>query len=213
MGLPERREKESDNAYNALLDYCQMGAGRSLSSLVNRYQTVSKSLPPTKRITTLKQWSSRYEWQARTAAYDADIKAEAEEKLKAHRLAVLEEGFALDFERVRALKRLAALLESEVYEDEKRWVPDVKSIGAGQYAVQVDIVRFNPAIIDQFRGTLDDIAKEVGGRKTKIEATGANGEPLQFNTVIALSAEQELAEWRKQQQQTIAAQSSTTNAA
>ena len=32
--------------------------------------------------------------------------------------------------------------------------------------------------IEQFRGVLDDIAKETGGRIKKSEFTGANGSPL-----------------------------------
>jgi hypothetical protein len=44
-------------------------------------------------------------------------------------------------------------------------VPDVKSIGSGEFAERVDLVRFNAALLEQFRGTLDDIAQEVGQRK------------------------------------------------
>jgi len=45
------------------------------------------------------------------------------------------------------------------------WLPDVKEVG-GQV---VDIERFNAAIVDQYRGALDDIAKEVGGRKGTLQ--------------------------------------------
>lgn len=180
--LPDRRATETKPAYAALCDYCQMGAGRSLAALLDRYQTATKP-PPTKREKTLKDWSRFNEWQARAGAYDKAVAEAMEQALQAKRREVMEEGLALDFERVRALKRLADLLESEVYEEDKRWVPDVKGIGKGEDFERVDIVRFNPAVIDQFRGTLDDIAKEVGDRKQKTELTGKDGGPIEHKAV------------------------------
>lgn len=196
--LPDGLPGESGKAHSALIDYCQMGPGRSLSTLAERYRRVPKPVPPTVRLNTLKEWSVRFKWQERTAAYDAGVQAAAEADLRELRRAVLEEGLALDYERVQLLKDLAGLLRTEVFEEAKHWVTDVKVIGYGESAEQVDIVRFNAPLIEQLRGTLDDIAKEVGGRKTKIEATGANGGPLEFNAVIAMTAERELADWRQE---------------
>ena len=59
----------------------------------------------------------------------------------------------------------------EVFEEEKRWVPDVKSIGSGLDAERVDIVRFNEGIINQLRGVLSDIAAEVGDRRQQSQNT------------------------------------------
>lgn len=59
----------------------------------------------------------------------------------------------------------------EVFEEDKRWLPDVKSIGAGEFAERVDIVRFNEGIINQLRGTLADLAAEVGDRKQQNQNT------------------------------------------
>lgn len=57
------------------------------------------------------------------------------------------------------------------------WLKDVKQIGRGDDAERVDIVRFNSALFEQFRGLLDDLAKETGGRVTKTEnKTALEGE-------------------------------------
>ena len=58
------------------------------------------------------------------------------------------------------------------------WVPDVKVVGTGDAAEVVDIERFNGALLREFRETLNDIAKEVGGRIAKTELSGAAGGAL-----------------------------------
>jgi hypothetical protein len=55
------------------------------------------------------------------------------------------------------------------------WVPDVKQIGSGADAERVDIEHFNSAIISEYRATLDDIAKETGGRVQKQQTDLTSG--------------------------------------
>ncbi len=179
--VPEQGAGENKKAYAAFCDYARLGAGRSLSLLVKTYQTATKPLPPTKRITTLKEWSSKYHWQVRVAAYDKAIQAELEAAAAARRREVMESGLALDFERTRELKRLAVLLLEEIHTEEKRWLPDVKQIGSGAFAERVDIVRFNAALIEQFRGTLNDIALEKNERKQNIQHSGPGGGPIEVD--------------------------------
>ena len=104
-------------------------------------------------------------------------------------------GLALDYERVRKLKRLADFLEAQIYEQSepdpltgKRayhnvWVPDVKILGKGDLAEVVDIERFNSALFTQFRETLNDLAKEVGQRVQKQEHSGSDGGALTVRVV------------------------------
>lgn len=54
----------TDKAAEAFADYVDLGPKRSLEALVDRYKFASKPVP-TKRINTLKDWSSKYQWQAR----------------------------------------------------------------------------------------------------------------------------------------------------
>lgn len=49
------------------------------------------------------------------------------------------------------------------------WLRDYKQIGSGEFAEKVEIYRFNAALVSEYRAALDDIAKEVGGRKQKVD--------------------------------------------
>jgi hypothetical protein len=119
-------------------------------------------------------WKRRFEefnWKARAEAWDQyisyKIAAEAEEK-------ALSSGYALRFKRVESLNQLAELLLDELFTEDKRWLPDVKQIGGGEFAERVDIVRFNSPLIEQFRKTLDDLAAEMGERVKGIAAQNLN---------------------------------------
>jgi hypothetical protein len=161
-------------------DWLRLGPGRSLPELLTAYTKIHQNTPPTESVDTLKSWAARYGWAERAAAYDNNLEARKDER----RAKVMEAGIALDYERVVKLKRLAAFLEGQIYEQGEEgkyhnvWLPDVKQVGSGLTAERVDLERFNAPLIGEFRATLDDIAKEVGGRKVKQEITGADGGPL-----------------------------------
>lgn len=169
----ERQADETDNAVIACNDFLRLGPGRSLPLVLEKYTAQSQGKPPTKSLSTLKIWSMRFEWTARAREYDIAWEAAKD----AERDAVLRAGLALDYERVRKLTRLAEYLEGEIYatnEDGQHhnvWLHDVKQIGSGETAERVDIVRFNTGLIDQYRATLDDLAKETGGRIHKTDIT------------------------------------------
>lgn len=82
----------------------------------------------------------------------------------------LKEGYALKENRVFKLSILAALLEKDLLGG-FIWLDQVKGVGSGDIAEIVDYEEFNAAEIAQYRGVLDDIAKEVGGRINKIDHT------------------------------------------
>lgn len=184
-GVP--KENESSKAVQAFNDYARMGPGRSLRKLARKYNKTQRTTTPTTSFDTLGKWSTEFEWQLRASAYDAELEAEKNEK----RRQVFEQGLALDYERVTKLKRLASFLEKQIldeiqaptyasaegapytpppgFENYKVWLPDVKQIGSGEDATRVDIVRFNAALISEFRAALDDLAKETGGRRQKVD--------------------------------------------
>lgn len=161
----KRQPRESHIAVQACNDFLRLGPGRSLPDLLARYTANDQESPPTASMGTLKQWSARFDWQARAALYDAGIERETNQVVERRRRAVMEEGLGLNEERVKSLKSLAALLNDYLDEEERIWLPDVKQIGSGPSAERVDIVRFNAALIEQYRGVLGDLAAETGGRR------------------------------------------------
>lgn len=88
-------------------------------------------------------------------------------------------GLALRTERVRKLQQLAALMEKDLFGG-FLWTDQVKAIGAGKFTQIVDYEEFNTAEVQQYRGVLDDIAKEVGDRKQSSVNTNVQ---IDWNTV------------------------------
>lgn len=202
----ERQPKETDAAVLACNDYLRLGIGRSLRGLLAIYRQQTDSRPPTVRERTLALWSTEFNWQERASAYDAQQDAVRTAEINRIRT----EGLAAEHERIRRLTRLADDLEAQYYycgelDDDGNelaprpagdtvryelqagrrphlWVRDVKQIGGGEFARQVTIYRYNSQLVSDYRGVLDDIAKETGGRKSQHEISGPDGGaiPLTF---------------------------------
>jgi len=71
------QQRDNPNAEQAFLDFVEMGHGRSLEKLAAEYHARTEPVP-TKQLSRLKIWSSRYGWQARLGEA---ISARAEAKL------------------------------------------------------------------------------------------------------------------------------------
>jgi len=78
------------------------------------------------------------------------------------------EGYALKEHRVYKLSLLAALIERDLLGG-MLWIDDVKGVGSGSIAEIVDFEEFNSAEVAAYRGVLDDIAKETGGRIKEVD--------------------------------------------
>lgn len=172
--------RETARAKQAWADYLSLGPGRSLETLLDRYQSATDS-PPTRRLKTLKDWSRTFGWQARLKTIADQVAREAAEREAEYRREIMEAGYGKREERVKALKELAGILFDELMQPDKRWCRDVKQIGSGEGAERVDVERFNAAEVEQFRGLLDDIAKEKGERKNVTELTGKDGGPIEVS--------------------------------
>jgi hypothetical protein len=167
----QRQERESDAAVVACNDYLRMGSGRSLSRLVAGYRgrTVGDPLaekPPTQRLPTLEEWSSKFEWQARASTYNAE--QDQAKTIEIQRLKT--EGLAAEHNRIAELDAMFSKMREEFIE-KGLWAEDIKISPNG---MQVKVKVFNKPMIDSMRGILDDIAKEVGGRKQQINQTNTN---------------------------------------
>jgi hypothetical protein len=102
----------------------------------------------------------------------------------------LVEGYALKENRVYKLSILAALLEKDLFGG-FIWTDQVKGVGSGDIAEIVDYEEFNSAEITQYRGILDDIAREVGGRVIKQDITAESRieiEAYNYDNAIAAIA-------------------------
>jgi len=165
----EKHKGETSKAIQACNDYLRMGPGRSLRALAREYHGNEQKLTPTQSLGTLGNWSTRYDWQSRAEAHDTELEA----RKNAEAEAVMQEGLALPHERVRMLKEMAADLQPQII-----WV----GVKRGK---EVKVIE--PAVVAQLRGTLDDLAKETGGRiaRSKSELSGS-----------VTNVEMTLAEWK-----------------
>lgn len=161
----EPKANETTRAIQACNDYLRMGPGRSLEKLRQSYVETTSEKPPTRTLRTLQNWSSAYGWVERAGLYDAQqeaIKTAEVERLRT-------EGLASDHERIRELNDIFQALKKVFNEGTGLWYKDTKLSAKGN-SVQVDV--FNKPLLDSMRGVLDDIAKEVGGRKVEVKHGG-----------------------------------------
>lgn len=103
--------------------------------------------------------------------YRKRLGVKVEELQEAGELDALKTGFAVKARRVESLNALAEQLEEELRGDNLLWIDRVRLAGGGRQAVRIDYEEFNEAGVRQFRGVLDDIAKEVGDRRQKHDVT------------------------------------------
>jgi hypothetical protein len=165
--------KETPRARQAWADYLAMGPDRSLARLhtlyVKRGQKRGASGAPTKRMSQLEAWSSKFGWQDRLRSLADQQVAAAEQAERVRIRMIMETGFAQAHERVAVLKELADCLLTDLRDPEKRWLRDIKGIGHGDNWTQIEIDRFNAGELEQLRALLDDIAKETGGRPKTVK--------------------------------------------
>ena len=156
----DRLPTESPRAYAAYCDYRDMGPQRSLEKVAQKC---------TKSVSLLRRWSSQLNWVKRASAHDTEEESFKRAARQAEIEKTMAEGYAQAHERIRDLNNLAIRLNKMLRKRKNIWLPDAKTVGAGEVATVFDFVRFNAPLIEQYRATLDDLAKETGGRVKKQE--------------------------------------------
>jgi hypothetical protein len=106
--------------------------------------------------------------RAQVDYYRKTRKVKLDELMASDDYDALKAGLALKVERVKRLTLLAALMEEDLFNG-VLWTTDVKMIGTGAFQERVEFEEFNAAEVQQYRGILDDIAKEMGDRTQKID--------------------------------------------
>lgn len=118
---------------------------------------------------------SLWSWRQRD-----DFKAAVAEMIEAFKNRALTEGFADKRERLRVLNMLGAGVLTELAKPGGFFREEVKIAANGEH---VSYQVFDKPKHDTLRGYLDDIASEMGERKTIAEVTGKDGEPLVLGLV------------------------------
>lgn len=179
-----RQTKEPALWFDRFQRYLLLGVTRSVyrAYMVERMET-ARTVTQIKKLnaqashrTGLPQsWraqSKRWNWSERAQQFDEAERTKRYAAYQARADEILTSGLALQFARIEELKQLAELLRDEVRDENKRWLPDAKQIGAGEFAERVDIVRFNAPLVQQLRETIADIAIEKGERTHGVKLSG-----------------------------------------
>jgi hypothetical protein len=120
MATVARQENDTPKSYAALCDYIAMGGARSLDTLAERYRSGADPAPPTRRLTSLKDWSRAQDWQARARAYDDSLAQEASAahtaayiaSLEAHRKRAQDAGEGVYIVAAKLLQRMNKELDT-----------------------------------------------------------------------------------------------------
>src|ERR671939_1776203 len=114
--------KEKAQALRAYSDYLAQTPLRSLERLAQTYQTQTEPGPPTRVLSTLKQWSTEHRWQERVLEHERQIAQEAAKKARQQRLQVVRAA------RGKGVEALALLTPAEL-----AWLPSAL-VGLLEYA-------------------------------------------------------------------------------
>ncbi len=150
--MPEQNDpQETPEAAAGYAEYAAMGQGRSLEGLVQ--QRVQNGSKASRRLATIKEWSSKYNWQERIKLYDAaQIERERVKRQKA--IDAMNDRHAMigTTQQAKAIEQIKALIEA-------------KSFGS-MAAVQ----------LLKLATDLERVAR--GAPTERSEVTGQDGEPL-----------------------------------
>jgi hypothetical protein len=130
--------RETNKARQAFEDYYNLGPGRSLRILHKQYCQQTDDKPPTVRLKTIALWSTELGWQDRIAERDLEI---AKTHLEVIKKKATETGYAVFWKRIHDL----GLIAERIYK-------------------LLELGPTPPIMVREFRGLLDDIAKEMGER-------------------------------------------------
>jgi hypothetical protein len=142
--------------------YRLLGPGRNVSKAYRKHRSINTVYDPeTSRKQGATSWydyARQYNWEARANAWDETCREEVEDR--AHE--IYNDGLSFAHERVDKLKKIATRLEGFIMDDKT--------------------TRISPHVIEQYRGILDDIARERGERAKETHISGANGGNIVIET-------------------------------
>jgi hypothetical protein len=155
----DQREEEPKIWYERFSIFRLIGPGRSIAKAYRKWRLLTKGEITTKY--TSNNWydvAREWHWEERASAWDDVVREEQEDVAQE----VYADGLSFAHERVRKLKLVAKKLED--------------------YILDIKTTRISPYIIEQYRGILDDIAKERGERQKETRVTGVGGGAIMIET-------------------------------
>jgi hypothetical protein len=168
-----RLQQEPGNWYSRFLIFRDMGPERTLLGAVHKAEK-SRKKQSTRVPGAWNDASDKYQWKARAEAWDKHLQEEQEQ-----RAAVLREIEAAEIERIltsdyaRKEKRVAGLAKMAHVLENSFIDPDTQ---------EINYKFLNPDKVREYRGCLDDIAKELGHRVKESRVTGKDGGPIEIIT-------------------------------
>ena len=160
----DKRPDETQRGYEVFCIYRDLGPERSLQKAHDEEYGEGAG-----NLRYVEGWSSEHDWPERAAAYDRYLEEQRRQEYEEEMTTGLSHAGA----RVRKLKDLHDRLESEL--DQNLWLQDIK---IGPQGAQVPIQKYNSGLVRDYLRTLKHIAKEVGGRKKKVDVT-SQGDQLE----------------------------------
>jgi hypothetical protein len=194
----EQMEEEPSLWFGRFTRYRLMAFGRSVAAVF--HEEYSKQLETTRKVLepdgTWYDIEKEWKWKERAVDWDAHWIEEQDKLIAQEREIVLRSGFAVQHRRIQSLDRILNQLIEMTEDDDKVWIPDVKSIGAGPNAYAANIVHFNAPLFTLIEKYKASIAAEMGERVKKTELTGKDGGPIRMerDPNLQLLTDEELAE-------------------
>jgi len=155
------RGNEPTYWYGCFTFFRLMGPRRKLARAFRLYNAENRGEPAQydkPKAATWIQMAELWNWDQRAEAWDR----EQIELMEAIAHTELNEGLSLIHERVRSLKLISRKLEL--------------------YLLDPHNTRLSPGTLEQYRGLLDDIARELGHRIRETRLTGTGGGPVVIET-------------------------------
>lgn len=146
----DQMEGEPVYWYAKFCEYRLLGPSRTLKKIYR----IEKAKNVDAGVVSPEQWTThftKWSWKARAEAWDVQQQEELEDEIEQ----IVGEGLASAHRRVDHLKSIAMKLE--------------------EYMLDPRTTRISPNTIEQYRGLLDDIAREQGHRVKETRLTGPKG--------------------------------------
>jgi hypothetical protein len=166
---------EPDLWYGRFVKYLRLGSKRSVNALYAKEAKAAKNSEKQRNLDAGGDWydiEKAWNWKERARAYDEWQRKEEDRIIAEEKDKVLRSGFALMHKRIKELDRQARKLIQMTNDEQKIWVPEVRTVIMGEDKSQtIEKLTFNAPLFTTIDKIFDSIAKETGERVKKKDIT------------------------------------------